>query len=65
MARMFRRSEDGALLCDACLEGGEEMVSAQLEPRHFPGTYHKLTCSRCGAAGGVAEMVRRFPRLAG
>lgn len=64
MALMFKRSEDGVIVCADCLAPGEEMVSAELQPRLFPGTYGKLHCTRCGAAGDSAAEATPLPVLA-
>lgn len=59
MAQMFRKSDGGAIVCADCLAADEEMVSARLARRHFPGTYERLTCSRCGTTGGSPVVATR------
>lgn len=59
MAQMFKRSEDGAIVCADCLAPEEELTAAALQPRHFPGTYHRLHCARCGAPGAADPLIPR------
>lgn len=71
MAQMFKRSEDGAIVCADCLAPDEELTAAALQPRHFPGTYHRLHCARCGAprrrrsAHPAGAGTRRRPPMSG
>lgn len=58
--RLFKRSEDGAILCEACLPPHEVLLAAELSPSLFPGTFHLLRCSACsevsGAGGGAGTV---------
>lgn len=57
MARLYKHSVEGAIICDGCLNPHELTTAAELFPRFFPGTYDKLNCARCGAAGDTAGPV--------
>lgn len=46
---MFKRSSDGDILCESCLTPQDQPVAAELFPSFFPGTFHRLTCTGCGA----------------
>lgn len=51
MARLYKRSDDGLIVCGDCLPPQDRPTSAELFPKFFPGTYDKLNCTTCGAAG--------------
>ncbi|GAA0580101.1 hypothetical protein GCM10009099_17280 [Caenispirillum bisanense] len=57
MRPLYRRSTDGAILCRTCLPGADETVSAELFPNLFPGTWHQVTCCRCGYSPPPAAAV--------
>lgn len=48
--RLFKRSEDGAILCGDCLPPRDVLTTAELSPNLFPGTFHLLKCSHCGVS---------------
>lgn len=54
--RMFKRSEDGGIVCEHCLTAAEVLTAAELLPHLFPGTYHRLTCLECLAAPKAAPL---------
>lgn len=57
MRPLYRRSTDGAILCRHCLPAAEDTVSAELFPNLFPGTWHQVTCCRCGYSPPLAAAV--------
>lgn len=52
---MFKRSSDGAIVCRHCLPPSDLIVSVELMPHLFPGTYERLTCTDCGNTPAQVE----------